>query len=230
MTDFTGSFGSPTAVRAPAAAVLLVLAMLASPAASAGEPSEPRSLESLMAAFASMPGLSARFREEKRMTLLREPLTSRGAIYFAPPDRLARWVEEPVPSRLLLDGSGLAYSGDGRSGRLDVGQHPTMGQFVDSLRMILGGDLAGLRELYEIEYEAGVGGDPEAWRARLVPRRESLGRFLAELRIRGRGVSVSRFQIRERGGDTTDMQFSEVDGARHFDPEELALRFGMPGS
>jgi hypothetical protein len=152
---------------------------------------------------------------------------SRGAIYFAPPDRLARWVTEPVASRLVVDADGLAFSGDGESGRVPIDSHPMVGLFVDSLRMILGGDLPGLRALYTIDY---VPADDDAWKARLVPLREPLRSAIAELRLWGTGVSVSGFEVAERGGDTTRMDFYEVDTHHRFDAEELALRFGPPES
>lgn len=245
MMDFTGHFAGPGAGagahsgagaggRAPAvsARVLAGLAVLGSllPGAAAGSPPGPPTLEELMAGLGAMPGLSARFREEKHLTLLREPLVSRGAIYFAPPDRLARWVEEPVPSRLVVDGRGLAYSGDGETGHVPMDSHPMVGLFVHSLRMILGGDLAGLRRLYEIEYGPADAAGPEAWRARLVPLREPLRGTIAELRLRGRGVSVTEFGLVEAGGDETRMVFTDVDTDHRFGPEELALRFGLPES
>lgn len=235
MTEFAGHFGSAGGSGAgPAphpgwgvvAVAVATTLLVAAPVAADGAPS----LERLMAGFAAMPGLSASFREEKQMALLREPLVSRGTLYFAPPDRLARWVEEPVASWLVVDARGLTFSVDGETGHIPVDSHPMMGLLVDSLRMIFGGDLQGLRALYEIEYQA-VGAPGEAgWRARLVPLREPLSGAIAELRLRGTGVSVAELGVFERNGDTTRLFFSDVDTAHHFDEEELALRFELPGS
>ena len=62
------------------------LSTLTGPASIAGT-GEP-TVETLLAEFSHMPGLEARFREEKRIALLVLPLVSEGTIHFAPPARL----------------------------------------------------------------------------------------------------------------------------------------------
>src|SRR5689334_3239312 len=47
----------------------------------------------LLRAFSGMPGLEARFREEKRIALLARPLTSEGRLFFTHPGLLLRRVE-----------------------------------------------------------------------------------------------------------------------------------------
>src|SRR6185312_8153260 len=70
------------------------------PPPSAAEP--VARLSQLMAAFSRMPGLEARFVEEKRIGMLARPLTSSGRLYFARPGLLLRRVEQPQQSEVII--------------------------------------------------------------------------------------------------------------------------------
>lgn len=252
MTDTSSDFGSEPHARArtgrslrrnrPLVVLgLVALVALAEPA-SAHEASEPvappasaaLSLEALMAGFGAMSGLTAEFREERRLSLLREPLESRGAIYFLPPARFARVVRDPFPSRVVVDADQLRFAGDDGKGHIAIDSHPMIAVFVDSLRMILAGDLAGLRTLYEIDFASpdfaspDNGATPGSWSARFEPKGDVLGEWLARLTLRGQGLVVGEFVIVERNGDTTRMTFSEVDPRHTFSAGERALIFDLP--
>jgi hypothetical protein len=169
--------------------------------------SRPLDFATLLARFAALPGFVAPFREEKRLALLREPLVSRGRIAYEPPQRLVRVIDEPAASRVVVDGEQLTYSSADEQGSLGLDTHPTLRIFVDSLRMLLQGDLHGLREAFHITF-SNVG-PPEAlgWTVVLEPRSEALRRSLASIRIEGEDRSLRVFQVRERNGDVTRMSF-----------------------
>jgi hypothetical protein len=191
------------------------------------EPASVAGLASLLGRFAAMPGLSARFRETKRLELLREPLSSSGVLHFAPPDRLVRRVEEPVASTLLVVGDTVTIRGAGGDWSMDLGVHPAVRSFVDGFRLILRGDLAALHEVYAVEFEAadeGVDGD---WRIRLVPRSEALRRVVSSIALRGSGSGVRELRLVEANGDETLDEFFEVDADRRFSEAELGSLFSV---
>ena len=183
----------------------------------------------LLTKFAAIPGFSAPFREEKRLSLLREPLLSHGSIYYAPPQRLARVIDEPAASRVVVDGERLTYSSADERGSIGLDAHPTLRIFVDSLRMLLRGDENGLRATFHITF-SNVG-PPEAlsWTVVLEPRSDSLRHSLASIRIEGQDRSLRVFQILERNGDVTRMTFSSAATERRFTDREAAEIFGTPG-
>ncbi|MEM9195672.1 MAG: outer membrane lipoprotein carrier protein LolA, partial [Myxococcota bacterium] len=78
---------------------------------------ETLSLDRLLEGFSEMPGLSARFREEKRIALLAVPLRSEGEIHFAPPGKLLRRVNQPTESAALIEGDTLTLVSGGREER-----------------------------------------------------------------------------------------------------------------
>ena len=55
----------------------------------------------LLRGLSQVPGVVAKFREEKQTALLAEPLTLEGTIWIAPPGVLLRETADP-PSRLLI--------------------------------------------------------------------------------------------------------------------------------
>src|SRR5664279_2835561 len=63
---------------------------------------QPASFDVLLGAFAHMPGLEARFVEDKHLALLAEPLQSSGVLFFARPGMLLRRVEAPRKSEVVI--------------------------------------------------------------------------------------------------------------------------------
>lgn len=181
----------------------------------------PLDAESLLRRFAATPGLTARFEEEKHLALLRAPLVSDGAIYFAPPDKLARHVVRPSPSTLVIRGTALTLTDGAGTRSLDLSESPIARAFVDTLRMLLTGDFAALRAAHEIELSAAA----EPWQLRLRPRTAPLLGAIDRIEVGGAGDTIAEIRIVEAGGDETRTRFSEVDAAHAFSPSELERLF-----
>jgi len=187
---------------------------------------EPRfDLESLFAELASMPGLEARFREEKRIALLREPLVSHGVLYFAPPDRMLRRVREPVESTLLLRGGELSIGSARGIRTIDLATNPVLRTFVDPFRLLLAGDIEALRTSYRVRLE--TSGEPAArgWEIRLEPLHSPVKDAIAWIGLSGQGRVLFELEVREVSGDVTTTRFSAVDTERHFSDRELEELF-----
>jgi hypothetical protein len=182
-------------------------------------------LDALIGGFAKMPGLAARFREEKHIALLKAPLTNEGTLYFAPPDLLVRHVERPAPSTLLLRGDELVMGTAADSQTIDLANQPAVRAFVDAFRLVLAGDLAGLRTLYAIEVRSGA--EPGAWRLVLMPRDERLAGVVRVIELAGREALLAELTVREPDGDFTVTRFRDVDPQRRFTPEERDALFRL---
>jgi len=229
-----------SARRAVHVTVLGVLAAgLAALVAAAGAPrlagaevsrgEEPRfDLEALFAEFAAMPGLEARFREEKRIALLREPLVSHGVLYFAPPDRLLRHVREPVESTLLLRGRELSIGSSRGIRTIDLAANPVLRMFVDPFRLLLAGDIEALRKSYRVQLEASGNPPARRWEIRLEPLHSPVQDAIAWIRLSGQGRELFELEVREVSGDVTITRFSAVDTERHFSDRDFAELFERP--
>lgn len=218
--------------------VLLVVTMLVATPAMAQAPAPAAApvvaaaptLEVILARFAAMTGLSAKFREEKRMALLAAPLVNEGTLYFAPKARLARHITAPAPATVLIDAGTLRFADAGGTESMSLDQNPVVKLFVDSFVRIFAGDRTALERLYTMELAglpAGADGEPR-WSLKLRPRVAPMTQVIERVEITGRDVVLETMVVVEVGGDETITTFSEVDANRRFTPEELAKLFSLP--
>lgn len=217
----------------PAAVVLLALgptallrAALPSPSASS-ERDAPLTLDALMARFRAMVGLSARYREEKRIAILARPLISEGTVHYAPPRRFARHTQTPSPSSVVLDGNTLRFGDGATQQSIDVAANPLVRAFVDSFLLVIAGDGAMLKQRFTVDFRALAG---QKWQLVLVPRDASLGRILSEVGFTGDGLVLSQLRIREATGDEGVTTFSDVDTAHRYTAAEAERVFRVPGT
>lgn len=187
-----------------------------------GAPKGPRNVDELLASFRKSPGLSARFVEEKHIALLKAPLRSEGALYYLPKDKLARHVERPKRSVLLLDGPKLSVSDAAGSRALDLSTTPALAALVLSFVEVLRGDRSALDANYGVEFVSPA--EPKAaaasWRLTLTPRAEALRKMVTRIELSGVEDRIERLVVAEASGDRSVTHFSEVDTKRRFTEEE----------
>lgn len=182
-------------------------------------------LDQLLQEFRGLPGLSARFREEKRVALLAVPLRSEGEIHFAPPGRLLRKVTAPTTSTALIADGRLTFASQGNRQEFDLTRQPLVAGFVDSFRSVLAGDRAALERAYRISFEPQ---DDGGWQLTLRPRGAPLNQFLREMTLVGNGVRVSTMRMVEVSGDTTTTEFFEINANKRWTDAEANRTFRLP--
>lgn len=219
----------PAVPRALAAILTLLVplsavAKTAKPAPAAAEKA-PADIDALLAGLAKAPGLYARFREEKHITLLQQPLVSEGSLYFTPPARFARHTEKPIASTMIIDGNQLQFgSADGQES-MNLGTNPVARLFADAFVMLLSGNRAGLEKIFKMQLTPKAGGE---WKLVLTPRVAPMDKLIKELELRGRGLNLNELDVREASGDWTRTAFSDVDLNRRYTPAEQAKFFTLP--
>lgn len=174
-----------------------------------------------MRGMAGASGVEARFREEKRLALLSEPIESRGTLYFVPPNRLSRETREPSPSRLVIDGDRVSFRDAAGGETVDLSTNPIAREYVANFIVLFGGDLEALESRYQPRFRAGASG----WTLELVPRAARLREFIERVTLAGRGRALERMELVEAGGDRTTTWFDAVRTDRVFSDAELARIF-----
>lgn len=202
---------------------LTAAAAAQTPAAKTEQPA--RELSQLMAAFSHMPGLEARFVEEKRLGLLARPLSSQGRLYFARPGLLLRRVEQPQVSEVLITPQELKLRDANGEQRIDLASRPDVRPFVESLTWLLAGDEKALASVYKLDFVPPQ--EHGTWLLTLTPKAEPLAHLIAHIRIVGQGLAVNEIQVREKGGDETVTRIIEANPARKFAASELSSLFGV---
>lgn len=195
------------------------LCLLLAPAAGAGDAAQP-SLSALLARMAATRGVEAQFRETRELALLSVPLESRGSLYFVPPDRMARFQTEPAFSALVVDGDTVRFR-EAEGEEIDLSGSPVARAFVQNFIVLWTGDRRRLEELYRPRLR----GSTSAWTLELVPRSDTLARYLAGVELSGAESGLQRMVVRDADGDRTTTRFERVDLDRAFDAAELERLF-----
>jgi hypothetical protein len=187
----------------------------------------PSTLDALLQGFQGMPGLEARFEEEKHVALLAAPLTSRGRLYFAPPSTLLRRVESPQPAEVLITPTGVRIRQGSNEEVIDLRARRDVRPLVESMLWIFRGDRQALEGAWRVTYRPLEGEDAGRWRLSLRPRGAPLDRLIAELSLEGRGYAVTQIEVKETSGDRTVTRILEANPRRTFTPEERQRLFGI---
>jgi hypothetical protein len=192
---------------------LLALALLGAPPASDG-------LDELMKQLALLPGLEAKFTEEKHITLLAAPLGSEGVLRFSPPAMLSRETTEPSASQVVIVEDRLFFDDGKKSQEVDVGNNPIVRAFVNSFVLLLAGDRKGLEELFTMKLTPG-----ESWELELLPKKDPVAKIIVRMLVRGRGVKLEKLIVEESSGDRTETTFMDVNTQRRFSEQEKQKYF-----
>lgn len=201
----------------------LVIAIGAMSAA-AVEAQRAPTFDELLAAFRGVQGMELRFREEKRIALLRVPAISEGTVHYARPGRLVRRITRPSAQVVLIDGDELRMREGDRTERIDLASQPVVRSFVDTFSQLLGGDRVALERVYRVQYAPGEG---TSWTLSLTPSSAPLDRFLREIRFEGDGTTLRTMVMTEVSGDTTTTTFSDVNTHRRYTPAESTRLFSL---
>ena len=220
------------ALRSIALVVLLPLATLASGVApvEAAPASQPAKItkDELVGLVRAVPGVKARYKEERRLALLAAPLVSEGTIHFAPPTKLARHQTSPAKASVVVDGKRLRFGDDVGKDDIDLASNPVVAVFVDSFLQVLAGDADALEKHYTIEFTGGTTTDARAWTMTLRPKAAPMTKIVERITLRGREAVVRELEVLEVGGDSTLTTFMDVDIAHKYGDKEIAEVFTSP--
>ncbi len=182
-----------------------------------------KNLDGLLDAFRKSPGVSARFTEEKHISLLKKPLKREGALYFMAPEKLARHVEAPKRSVILLEGNDLRIS-DGKGVRtVDLAKNAAVAALVRSFVHLLRGDRAVLEKDFKVDFTDRAG----SWLLKLTPKTAPLSNLVTAISVTGQGLVLSEMTVSEPNGDSTVTHFTEVNTNRRFTESEKKQLFSL---
>ena len=151
-----------------------------------------------MARLAAVPERRARFKEEKRLAVLSEPLRTTGHLLYRRPDRLERITDGPDPESVVVDGDQLVLTTGQEPPRVvDLSAQPELRALVDAVRGPLSGDLGALRRSFAVT----ASGTPADWRLLLRPTDPGVARLLAHVEVTGDGDTPREVIIQQANGD-----------------------------
>lgn len=165
-------------------------------------PAASATLDQLMQLLARRQHGEADFTEVRYLSVLSEPLRSRGLLIYRAPDYLEQRILQPRAETVLLDHGVLTLRRGKRERSVSLAQQPQIAPLVDSMRALLAGERATLEQHFTLQ----LTGSLERWQLRLEPREEALRTGVREIDISGEGDQVRLVQLQARNGDHTLMQ------------------------
>jgi len=150
---------------------------------------------------------TADFVQVKHLSLLDEPLVSRGRLSFRRPDRMRLEIREPVQALVLIDGRQVHIPGVSKKDAEAMSMAPVAGMFTQ-LGAIFSGDRAALERGFEVE--ASARGD--AIDVALVPRDERGRRLFRriDLQFSGAALLAHRIRLEDGLGDHLEVTLDDV--------------------
>jgi outer membrane lipoprotein-sorting protein len=178
--------------------------------------------KSVLAEFAKVEALSAKFHEEKTMSLLARPIASDGTMHYQKPRKLVRHSNK---ASVLLDGNKLTF-GDAKSSQsMDLASQPALRVLVDTFVSVLAGDLAALERVASVTLEAQGAG----YRIHVTPKDAKVKRLVKAMSFDGQGAKLTRMELLDANGDTTVTTFSALTLRKPFSPAEQKQLFRIGG-
>ncbi len=122
---------------------------------------------------------------------------------FTPPDRFEKHTLLPKESRLIAQGDALTWEQGARRRETRLADFPQAAPLIESLRATLLGDRATLERFFQPTLQ----GDLQRWDLTLTPRTAKSGGQIESIVLRGEQTKLLSLDLRERGGDHTEMTF-----------------------
>jgi hypothetical protein len=150
--------------------------------------------------------LSARFEQTKHISLLAEPLVTRGQFAFRQPDQfLWRVSDPPITVRIDRDGIHLPEIPEAKA---EVAALAPFSAMIRQLSSLFSGSLTAVRDTFEVKAEA----DGGAILVHLVPRQAQWQHTFRSIAMSFIGPPwvVTTIHIEEPLGDSLDIAFSDT--------------------
>jgi outer membrane lipoprotein-sorting protein len=150
--------------------------------------------------------LSARFEQTKHVSLLAEPLVTRGAFAFRQPDQVMWRVDEPpITVRIDRDGIHLPDLPDAKDEMAALAPFSAM---MRQLSGLFSGSLRNVRDTFDVTAAPDAG----AIRVHLVPRPAPLQHLFSSIEMSFVAPEwvVTSLHFEEALGDSLDIRFSDI--------------------
>jgi hypothetical protein len=151
---------------------------------------------------------AGRFRQEKKIKVLKKPLVSAGIFIYHRSRGVVWQTLTPVPSMLLVNQTRLLTA---------QGEQALPPAFGRVFIAMFGGDLEAMQDGFEI---AGTNGEAE-WQLHLQPKDPLLQKIIAEMQLSG-DTTLRQIHIKEANGNSTRITFDQISHPEALTPAQEA--------
>jgi outer membrane lipoprotein-sorting protein len=136
-------------------------------------------VQRLEAVYQNRTSLEAHFREERHMSILREPIVSQGKIWFTPPDKIRREITGSSPSTTVIDGRKMTiyYPNLKTAEQYDLERRPIIRESLQALTAGL--NFQRVADYYNIEGSK----EDKTYTVTLTPKTSAIRRLIKSLTL-----------------------------------------------
>ena len=166
----------------------------------------PDALVHILAAHKDL-GFSTAFIEEKRMTVLRKPLTSSGYLLFIPTHGLYRHLQKPFEQEMLITPEVIHQrQANDRTTALSLDTLPGAKAFVGAFLALFSGSWDSLLTHFEVYFAQ----NKAQWQLGLKPTNEAMAKMITCLVLEGTQTHLGALWMQESHGDVTYDRFLDA--------------------
>lgn len=145
-------------------------------------------------------GFITTFTEEKRMTVLRKPLTSSGQLIFIPTYGLYRQLQKPFGQELLITPEAIHRRNAGdRTKAVALDALPGAKAFVGAFLALFSGSWDALHTHFEVYFSQ----NESQWQLGLKPTHDAMAKTISCLVLEGKQTHLNALWVQETSGDVT---------------------------
>jgi outer membrane lipoprotein-sorting protein len=141
------------------------------------------------------------FVEIKYLSLLNQPIESRGEVRYVAPHFFEKITREPTPDLMRIDGDSLYLERGKQKYNLRLANQPQAAAFVDAIAGLMTGDSTYLERSYRYE----LSGTAANWTLKLIPKARVMLDYVTEVRASGNQSQVTRVEYQQADGDRSVM-------------------------
>ena len=167
-------------------------------------------LSALVHEFSGISHAKLVFRETRSSAFTMTDLVITGSVEYRRPHYIERRTVSPIVERIVINRDYLSIEkavhagrkGDSmvQTGKYRIQSWPLLATAVNSLRAMLGGDTAPIRENFEVALQ----GSRADWRLDLVPTNPEIRRYFTWITLYGSGARIQKtISTRADGGQST---------------------------
>lgn len=200
--------------------ILITAALLGACAAAPAITRAAAPVAKIQAMLAKPDVLCGRFDQTKQLAGMKKPLASHGRFCVVAGKGVLWRTLKPFPNTLRLTRDEIVhFQGERVAMRLEAKNEPVVRMINSVLFSLLGGDLAQLDKLFEVDGTA----DAAGWQVALKAREPALAKAIGAINLEG-GAHVKNIVMNEASGDKTTIVFSAMQtGTSAMTAEEAAL-------
>jgi len=165
--------------------------------------------------------LCGRFDQTKNLAGMKKPLLSNGRFCVVKGKGVLWRTLKPFPNTLRLTRDEIVHlQGERVAMRMDARTEPVVRMINSVLFSLLGGDLAQLDKMFEVDGTA----DKDSWQVALKAREPALAKAIGAINLEG-SAYVKRIEMNEASGDKTTIVFSAMQTGEAAMTAEEAAQF-----